>query len=633
LLEFAALKFGLDKFTDMVWGFPVEIETDCQALRDVLLNDHMNIAHARWRDGILAHRIIDVRHVPGKLNVIADGLSRQWEGQPRDIGLLDGSDWTVSEDWEASSGLVNDILFNSSTIEPQLISSLQERFINEPVFREVVESIAQLGTTGSLRDKKRAKHRASQYMIDNGKLWRLRGGTTVRARDRVECVTQEEARLLATKQHEEGGHWGRDAIKIALTDRIHSPRLDASIMSAITDCAKCKNFGSPHLHSLLEPITRRHPFELLVGDYLTLPKAGGYSTLGVYLDTFSQHVWVYKYKSAGTAKTTVDSLTHIFRNFVASETFMSDGGKHFNNSDVRDFCSKWSCKTHVVAAYSPWINGLVEGTNKILLHVLKRLCAPNLGEDDYEAISWDTLPNSWPKHLDEAVIALNYRILPALKFSPKELLLGQVINTPRTDLTNSTSAIRHSDINAHMAYVGQQRLDGYDAIVRHAIKRKAAFDKRVLARSPREVIFTPGQLTQFFHSNVHSTLEAKRKLLPKWSTPCRITERLRNSYRLENLDGVPIPGEFHARRLRAFFPKEGTRLAEEQRQRDEEQTKERAEEENRNQAQNDEEHVEENQDEAEEDNNENSEILEEIETDGCRDAVEEDIVDEDVSVF
>jgi hypothetical protein len=32
LLEFAALKFGLDKFSDMVWGFPVEIETDCQAL-------------------------------------------------------------------------------------------------------------------------------------------------------------------------------------------------------------------------------------------------------------------------------------------------------------------------------------------------------------------------------------------------------------------------------------------------------------------------------------------------------------------------------------------------------------------------------------------------------------------------
>jgi hypothetical protein len=179
ILEFAALKFSLDKFSDIVWGFPVEIETDCQALRDVLLNDHMNVAHTQWRDGILAHQIINVRHIPRKLNIIADGLSRQWEGQPRDIGLLDGSDWTISEDWEANSGLVNNILFNNSAIKPQLTTKLQERFINWPVFREVVKSIAQLGLTGSLRDRKCARHRASQYMIEEGKLWRLWGGTAV----------------------------------------------------------------------------------------------------------------------------------------------------------------------------------------------------------------------------------------------------------------------------------------------------------------------------------------------------------------------------------------------------------------------------------------------------------------------
>ena len=33
LLEFAALKFSLDKFSNIIWEFPVEIETDCQAYR------------------------------------------------------------------------------------------------------------------------------------------------------------------------------------------------------------------------------------------------------------------------------------------------------------------------------------------------------------------------------------------------------------------------------------------------------------------------------------------------------------------------------------------------------------------------------------------------------------------------
>jgi hypothetical protein len=74
LLEFAALKFSFDKFSDIVYGYPVEVETDCQALRDVLMNDKLSATHARWRDGVLAHNIVDVRHIPGITN-IADGLS------------------------------------------------------------------------------------------------------------------------------------------------------------------------------------------------------------------------------------------------------------------------------------------------------------------------------------------------------------------------------------------------------------------------------------------------------------------------------------------------------------------------------------------------------------------------------
>jgi hypothetical protein len=82
LLEFAALKFCLDKFDDIVWGFPVEIETDCQALRDVMLSDNLNATHARWRDGVLSHQIVDVRHIPGRINLVGDGLSRKDEDLP-----------------------------------------------------------------------------------------------------------------------------------------------------------------------------------------------------------------------------------------------------------------------------------------------------------------------------------------------------------------------------------------------------------------------------------------------------------------------------------------------------------------------------------------------------------------------
>jgi hypothetical protein len=75
LLEFAALKFCIDKFSDVLWGFPVEIQTDCQALCDMLMNDKLASAHARWRDRFLAHQIVDVRHIKGKNNPVGNGLS------------------------------------------------------------------------------------------------------------------------------------------------------------------------------------------------------------------------------------------------------------------------------------------------------------------------------------------------------------------------------------------------------------------------------------------------------------------------------------------------------------------------------------------------------------------------------
>lgn len=60
LLEFVALKFSLDKFDGLIYVSPVEVEIDCQALRDTLLNEKLNTTHARWRDVVLAHHIVDV---------------------------------------------------------------------------------------------------------------------------------------------------------------------------------------------------------------------------------------------------------------------------------------------------------------------------------------------------------------------------------------------------------------------------------------------------------------------------------------------------------------------------------------------------------------------------------------------
>jgi transposase InsO family protein len=91
---------------------------------------------------------------------------------------------------------------------------------------------------------------------------------------------------------------------------------------------------------------------------------------GVYLDVFSQHIWGEKLKMAGSAKSTKKTMNCICHDFAPPETFMSDGGSHFKNKEVKEMCDEWGIKHHVVAAYLPWINGLVEGMNRLLLYIL-----------------------------------------------------------------------------------------------------------------------------------------------------------------------------------------------------------------------------------------------------------------------
>ncbi|KAG9125582.1 hypothetical protein FRC07_007015 [Ceratobasidium sp. 392] len=60
LLEFAALKFGLDEFDSIIFGCPIEIETDCKALANLLGNEKLNSTHERWRESVVARNIVAV---------------------------------------------------------------------------------------------------------------------------------------------------------------------------------------------------------------------------------------------------------------------------------------------------------------------------------------------------------------------------------------------------------------------------------------------------------------------------------------------------------------------------------------------------------------------------------------------
>jgi len=250
-------------------------------------------------------------------------------------------------------------------------------------------------------------------------------------------------------------------------------------MAAIVECRCCKGFGGQHLAALLEPITRQHPWELLVGDYLSMPVGhGGFHGIGLFMDMYSQKIFRFKYTTHRITATTIASLNRICQLYHMPEVFMADRGSHFAGHTVRDWCNKHASHYHQVSAYSPWVNGLLEGTNGKLLSRLKCLCAPNLGEDEWAKITkFEDLPANWPTHFDTAIEQLNAHILPTYKFSPDELCLGIVVNTVTTPIEISNSELEEASIIIQNDYIGQQHLDAYSHIVEHANKWKITFDK------------------------------------------------------------------------------------------------------------------------------------------------------------
>jgi hypothetical protein len=58
---------------------------------------------------------------------------------------------------------------------------LKDRLKEERLFVEVIGAILGQDSAKMVQDRKHIRHRASQYILEDGKLWKLHGGTDTRA--------------------------------------------------------------------------------------------------------------------------------------------------------------------------------------------------------------------------------------------------------------------------------------------------------------------------------------------------------------------------------------------------------------------------------------------------------------------
>src|SRR6266481_10048477 len=201
-------------------------------------------------------------------------------------------------------------------------------------------------------------------------------------------------------------------------------------------------------------------------------------------------------------------------------------------------------ETHECApAANKTMNALIENASKILLSHLRRMCTLNLDETEETSTGPSPMPEKWLDHLEEAIRAMNDRILPAVGLTPQELLWGRR-ETAQGRKDKETPARTETDIEHHLILADLLCSQGYTDTLTEVANRKRWFDGKV-----HPVTFTTGDLVQFYNSKLDMTFESRAKLLPRWSSPRKVTEKHLNSYMLCTQDGRELPGTFHACRL------------------------------------------------------------------------------------
>ncbi|EPQ28316.1 uncharacterized protein PFL1_04143 [Pseudozyma flocculosa PF-1] len=422
--ELVAAKFVLDKFAPYTFGQPIVLVTDCQALKQILDLDRFPNAHARWREELLRHDIVRVKHVSGRSHQLAHSLSHRppaaSDDPPQPVETTDCELLSLSLKTLPKVPRDDKYLRINETAE-RLLKRFEGDELEATVrFLLLLEMLEDRATRDRLR-------RQRLYFVKDGQLWYRSALWPLR------FVSQKEGRNILRQVHDQEGHYGRATIlaKLRLQQRLTWPRLVHDIAEFVKRCQTCQQFG-PTEGTTLSPVVVISPMETWAADFVSLPLSHGINKLLVVIDYFSHFTWAFPVRSA-TRNEVVKALMSLRKALRhLPHTLVTDSGSHFNCQEVAVYLEKVGMLHHITPSYAPWVNGMVKRANRSILDELKKLSAPT------EVPIGETASAQWLPHLDDALRAVNRHPMKELSdLSPLQLHYG-LTRYPREDLVAAT---------------------------------------------------------------------------------------------------------------------------------------------------------------------------------------------------
>ncbi|KAK4699351.1 hypothetical protein P7C70_g6909, partial [Phenoliferia sp. Uapishka_3] len=531
-LELAGVAKMLKKLQMFLWGQRFILEVDASALVQMINAPELpNAPMNRWLRFIQLFDF-EIVHVAGKTHTLADGLSRarrdSFDERPRDLDSLISAHVSLIvdepiNDWE--------------------VAFVEADYEEDPGVLAIGKYLSNLKRPTSLTSTqfKRLQNRARGFALDNGKLYRRKGGMF-----REVVLDKERQHKFLQGVHDETGHRGREETARRVSDRAWWPGWSRSVKDYVQSCDACQRRKPNQEREARKPSMSAGFFRKFNFD-VTHIKEGSKP----YLLTCREDLtgWVEgralnKITSAEVSKFIKDVLIPRFGWFYQATL---DGGAEFKG-EVITALKEAGIKRIIIAPNHPEANGQEERGHQELVNCLVKITDS---------------PKAWAKHLPMVLFADRISMRRTTGMTPFAMVYG-------------TEAVLPVDQNEETWIVSDWRDEKYS----RSDLLKARFDQ--LERKSDRVAEATGKLLKARLASVihHDRVNSHRlrnpllpgalvlvhnakldtlhggKFIPRWTGPYRVRERLtKGSYLLEELDETPMKKVYAARRIRRYYPR------------------------------------------------------------------------------
>jgi hypothetical protein len=297
-------------------------------------------------------------------------------------------------------------------------------------------------------------------------------------------------------------------------------------------CQKVKSRPVPDLILTKYHIHGNYPMENLSVDSVgPLPDdENGNKFILVIIDNFSKYVTLYATKST-TAVSYCQALVHHMGIFGICSKIRSDGGSQFTADICRTLATLFGFTHHVILAYHPQANGIVERKNA---EVMKHLRALILIRQDKDR---------WSQYLPIVQRILNSTLDTESKICPSELIFGNQLPILMPLIVDQVDM---EDTGSIQSYVHQISSAMSKLVARSQDFLKIRTSDPAIVEGP-EPIFNVGDYCLITYPT-----RAPHKLSPLYKGPYLIVKKIRDDIvSVKDLLTSKIL-DFHISRLRVF---------------------------------------------------------------------------------